>query len=153
MQYTYEFEMWRGEFGWIAKPFGLEGITQGGDVNDLCESTADLLREIVRDHIMSGRDLPPATFDNNPTHDGIRLIVSVDVAMDTIPRMSAADAARELNVSRPRISAMLESGLLDGWKEGRNTWITITSIEARKAESPKAGRPKKELTSAKVATL
>ena len=31
MQYTYEFEMWRGEFAWIAAPFDLVGITQGVD--------------------------------------------------------------------------------------------------------------------------
>ena len=48
MQYTYEFEMWRGEFAWIAAPFDLAGITQGVDVEDVCESAADLLRELAR---------------------------------------------------------------------------------------------------------
>lgn len=146
MQYTYEFEMWRGEFGWIAEPFGLDGITQGDDVNDLCESAADLLREIVRDHIMRSKPLPPAIFDNEPTRGGVRLIVSVDAAMANVPRISAAEAARKLGVSRPRVTAMLASGLLDGWKEGRNTWITLASVEARKADGRKAGRPKKPIT-------
>ena len=143
MQYTYEFEMWRGEFGWIAEPYGLPGITQGDDVDDLCESAADLLRETVRDHIMRGEPLPSATFDNEPAHGGVRLVVSVDAAMADIPRLSAAEAARELGVSRPRVTAMLGSGLLDGWKEGRNTWVTKASIEARKADARKAGRPRK----------
>lgn len=148
MQYTYEFEMWRGEFGWIAEPFGLDGITQGESIDDLSESAADLLREIVRDHIMSGHEMPAATFGNDLTHDGIRLIVSVDAAMSDIPKISAAEAARELNVSRPRVTAMLGSGLLDGWKEGRNTWVTLASVEARKADSRKAGRPKTKSVSA-----
>ena len=86
--------MWRGEFGWIAEPFGLNGITQGENVDDLCESAADLLREIVRDHIMTGQELPAATFDNDPVHGGVRLIVSVNAAMADVPRMSAADPAK-----------------------------------------------------------
>ena len=143
MQYTYEFEMWRGEFGWIAEPFGLPGITQGDDVDDLCESAADLLRETVRDYIMRGEALPPAVFDGEPRHGGVRRVVSVDAAMSDIPRMSAAEAAQELGVSRPRVTAMLGSGLLDGWKEGRNTWVTRASVEARKADDRKAGRPRK----------
>lgn len=146
MQYTYEFEMWRGEFGWIAEPFGLNGVTQGENVDDLCESAADLLREIVRDHIMTGQELPAATFDNDPVHGGVRLIVSVNAAMADVPRMSAAEAAHELGVSRPRISAMIRSGLLDGWKEGRNTWVTVASVEARKGDEHKAGRPRKTVT-------
>ena len=54
MQYTYEFEMWRGEFAWIAAPFDLVGITQGVDVEDVCESAADLLRELAREYLMRG---------------------------------------------------------------------------------------------------
>lgn len=143
MQYTYEFEMWRGEFGWIAEPYGLPGITQGDDVDDLCESAADLLRETVRDYIMRGEPLPAATFDNAPVHGGVRLVVSVDAALSDIPRLSAAEAAQALGVSRSRVTAMLSSGLLDGWKEGRNTWVTKASIDARKGDARKAGRPRK----------
>lgn len=73
MQYTYEFEMWRGEFAWIAAPFDLVGITQGVDVEDVCESAADLLRELAREYLMRGETPPKATFDHEPSHGGVRL--------------------------------------------------------------------------------
>ena len=123
MQYTYEFEMWRGEFAWIAAPFDLVGITQGVDVEDVCESAADLLRELAREYLMRGETPPKATFDHEPSHGGVRLIVSVDVTLDDIEKVSAAQAAELLGVSRSRVTAMLHSGLLEGWKDGRNTWV------------------------------
>lgn len=142
MQYTYEFEMWRGEFGWIAAPFDLAGITQGADVEEVCESAADLLRELVREHLMRGRTPPKATFDHEPTHGGVRLVVSVDAALDDIEKVSAARAAELLGVSRSRVTAMLHSGLLEGWQDGRNTWVTKASIDARLASPAPAGRPR-----------
>lgn len=102
MQYTYEFEMWRGEFAWIAAPFDLVGITQGVDVEDVCESAADLLRELAREYLMRGETPPKATFDHEPSHGGVRLIVSVDVTLDDIEKVSAAQAAELLGVSRSR---------------------------------------------------
>ncbi|MCI8366492.1 MAG: helix-turn-helix domain-containing protein [Eggerthellaceae bacterium] len=143
MQYTYEFEMWRGERQWCIAPFDFDGATQGEDVGDACESAADWLRETILDRIMAGRPLPTPGFDNQPRHDGVRVIVSVDVSLDQVGRISAAEAARELGLSRPRITAMVNSGKLDGWREGRNLWVTRASVEARKADTPKAGRPKK----------
>ena len=107
MQYTYEFEMWRGEFAWIAAPFDLVGITQGVDVEDVCESAADLLRELAREYLMRGETPPKATFDHEPSHGGVRLIVSVDVTLDDIEKVSAAQAAELLGVSRSRVTAML----------------------------------------------
>ncbi|WP_165173474.1 helix-turn-helix domain-containing protein [Adlercreutzia sp. ZJ242] len=142
MQYTYEFEMWRGEAGWCIAPFGLNGATQGEDVADACESAADWLRETVRDYVMRGQALPPASFGNAPKRGGVTVVVSVDAAMSEIPRMSAAEAAHALGVTRPRVTAMLASGLLDGWRDGRNTWVTKASVRARLADERKAGRPR-----------
>lgn len=142
MQYTYEFEMWRGEFGWIAAPFDLEGITQGASVEEVCESAADLLRELVRERLMRGQIPPKATFDHEPHRGGVRLVVSVDATLDDIEKASASQAAELLGVSRSRITAMLQSGLLEGWKDGRNTWVTKASIDARLASPAPAGRPK-----------
>ena len=142
MQYTYEFEMWRGEFGWIAAPFDLEGITQGTDVEDVCEAAADLLRETIRGYLMHGQTPPKATFDHEPTRGGVRLVVSVDAALNDIEKASASQAAELLGVSRSRVTAMLQSGLLEGWKDGRNTWVTKDSINARLTSPAPAGRPK-----------
>lgn len=143
MQYTYEFEMWRGEKEWIIAAFGIPGVTQGADVEDACDSAADLLRETVRDYLMRGERPPVPSFDNEPQHGGIRVIVSVDASLDEVDKVSASEAARMLGVSNGRVTAMIDSGLLDGWKDGRNTWVTRDSVEARLAAPRAAGRPKK----------
>ena len=142
MQYTYEFELWRGEASWCIAPFNLPGATQGDDVEDACESAADLLRETVRDYLMRGQQPPAARFGNEPAHGGVRVIVSVDASLADVERVTASQAADILGVSRPRITAMLSSGLLDGWKEGRNTYVTRASVEARLAHPQPAGRPR-----------
>lgn len=144
MQYTYEFEMWRGEGGWCIAPFGLPGATQGNDVEDACESAADLLRETIRDYIFRNEKPPAPTFDNEPEHGGVRVVVSVDASLNGVEKVSAAQAAELLGVSRSRITHMISSGLLDGWKEGRNSWVTKASVDARLAAPVKAGRPKKK---------
>ena len=143
MQYTYEFERWRGEKQWCVAPFSIGGATQGETVDDACESAADLLRETVRDYLVTGKELRVATFGNALEHNGVAVIISVDAAMEEIPRLSATEAAEKLGVTRSRITAMLASGLLDGWKDGRNTWVTLDSVQARLADNPKAGRPRK----------
>lgn len=142
MQYTYECELWRGEKEWCIAPFGIEGITQGKDVEDACESAADLLREIIRMYLLHGERPPAPSFGNDVQRNGVRVIVSVDPALDEIEKLSASEAARILGVSRSRVTAMIESGLLDAWKDGRNTWVTRASVDARLAIPRKPGRPK-----------
>ena len=141
--YTYEFEMWRGENEWCVAPLTLPGATQGVDVEDACESAADLLREIVRDYLIKGEIPPAPTFDNTLEHDGMRIVVSVDASLDDVDKVCATEAARMLNVVPSRITAMIDSGLLDGWRDGRNTWVTKSSVKERLASQRKAGRPKK----------
>lgn len=146
MQYTYEFEMWHGEKEWCIAPFGIPVITQGCDIEDACDSAADLLRETVRDYLLHGETPPKPTFNNTLQHNGIRVVVSVDASLDDIGKVSASEAARLLGVSRARITTMVSNGLLEGWREGRNSWVTTASIEARLAEPHNAGRPKKALS-------
>lgn len=143
MQYTYEFEMWRGEKDWCIAPFGIEGATQGSSVEDACESAADLLRLTIQDYLLHGETPPAASFDNDPEHGGVRVVVSVDADLGSIEKVSASKAAEMLGVSPGRITAMVDSGLLEGWKDGRNSWISKQSIDARLASPRSAGRPKK----------
>lgn len=148
MQYTYEFELWRGEKEWCIAPFGIPGATQGSDVEDACESAADLLRETIQDYLLHGKTPPAPSFDNKLEHEGVRTIVSVEADLSTIEKVSASKAAEILGVTPGRITAMVDSGLLDGWKDGRNSWITQASVDARLASPRPAGRPKKEAVSA-----
>lgn len=81
MQYTYEFEMWRGEKEWCIAPFGIPGATQGIDIKDACESAADLLRKTIRDYLMHGEKAPAPVFGNALEHDGVRVIISVNACL------------------------------------------------------------------------
>lgn len=142
MQHVYEFELFKGECQWCAVPFDLPGATQGADVSEASESAADLLREIVLDSLVSHVPLPKPTFGNKLQHEGTRLVVSVEASLANVPKLSAAQAADLLGVTRSRVSAMISSRLLDGWRDGRNTWVTRASVEARLADPRPAGRPK-----------
>ena len=93
-----------------------------------------------------GDEVPPYRKENAP--EGCeRVAVFVETDENYIvdgPVVSAAEAARKLGVSAGRITHMLDAGVLDGYRNGRRTYITETSIEARMADTPKAGRPRKK---------
>lgn len=52
-------------------------------------------------------------------------------------------AARRLSVSPGRITHMLDSGILTGYRKGRRTYVTVESIAARLTDTPRSGRPKR----------
>lgn len=144
MQFTYEFELRRGEQQWIIEAFDLPGcITQGEDVSDACNSAADLLREMAWEALLKGEELPGGAFGHEPSCGGVLVVISVEATLSSLPKVSASEAARILGVGRSRITAMLASGLLDGWRDGRNTWVTLDSVIARKEDPRMAGRPRK----------
>ena len=149
MQYTHEFELRRGENQWIIEALDLPGcITQGENVADACDSAANLLREMAWAKLLKGEELTNGTFGHTPQNGGVLVVVSVEATLDSIQKVSASEAARMLEVGRSRITAMLKSGLLEGWRDGRNTWITLDSINARKKDRRMAGRPKKAAATA-----
>lgn len=45
--------------------------------------------------------------------------------------MSAIQAADALGVSQARVSQMLKSGILHGYKTGRDSWVYVASVEER----------------------
>lgn len=59
--------------------------------------------------------------------------------------VSAAEAARRLGLSAGRVSHMINAGILDGYRQGRRTWVSVKSIEERLREPVKAGRPRQVL--------
>ena len=56
--------------------------------------------------------------------------------------ISAAEAARRLSLSAGRVSHMINAGILDGYRQGRRTWVSEKSVEARLQETVRAGRPR-----------
>lgn len=143
MLHVYEFEVFEDE-GWVlAFPYDLEGGTQGKTLREAAEMAAEWLQGEMEHRIMKQLPPPEPTFGNAPQHGGENMIVAVSVDLDAIPTVTASEAARMLNVSRPRISQMLKTGKLEGYTKGHATFVTTASIEARLNDKPRPGRPKK----------
>lgn len=81
-------------------------------------------------------------FGHEPRHGGKIVAVAVSRELGDIPAVTAADAARMLDVSLARVSQLLNAGLLDSWKDGTKRMMSKASIEARLADTPRVGRPK-----------
>lgn len=47
-----------------------------------------------------------------------------------------------LGVSAARVTHMLDSGILQGYRRGRRTYVTVDSIERRIESNPGSGRPR-----------
>lgn len=139
-----EFELFKDEDMYVALPFGFPGATQGYDLQEASEMAYSLLKESGEFMLVLGQELPTPPLGNTPQHGGRILLVGAEISLDNVERVTASEAARILGVSRPRISQMLKNNKLAGWREGRDTYITMDSIRVRLEERPKAGRPKKE---------
>lgn len=65
---------------------------------------------------------------------GVTKTVCVDADLSRVPSVSATEAAERLGVSRPRVTQMVESGRLMGWRDGRNARVSLDSLNARLAK-------------------
>lgn len=140
---AYEFEIIKDRGFYVALPYDLEGATQGEDWDDLCIMITDWLRINLEHFDMHGIEAPKPTYGNKPRYGGKNMLVLVSAGRETVPKMSAKEAAEKLGISPSRVSQLVNGNLLDGWREGRNVWVTIGSVEARLEEHPHAGRPRK----------
>ncbi len=145
MRYIYEFEMFKGEEGYIIEPLDFEGATQGTDLKDAYESTFDWLSMTLEDYVIRGETPPLPTYNNEPKHDGYIFVIGVDAGIETINRVSASEASRMLGVSPARIAQLARTDKLDTFKDGGTMWVTVDSINQRIAEAPTAGRPKQSV--------
>lgn len=146
MMHVYEFEIFPSEKSsmLVVLPFDLAGGTQGKDFAEACEMAADWLQTEMEHRAMHDLPFPEATFGNEPKHPGGQVVImAVNAGTDTVKKMSASDAARKLGVTPGRVTQMVKANKLEGFKEGHKMWITEDSVNARLAEAPKAGRPKK----------
>ncbi len=148
MLHVYEFEVFEGDSGMmLAFPYDMEGGTQGEDLKDVCEAAADWLQMEIEHRSIHDLPFPEATFGNKPKHPGGKtIIVAVNADKGTVRRMTAAEAARRLGVTRGRVSQMVDAGLLDILELDGRKWVTEDSVNARLDDAPKAGRPKKAVT-------
>lgn len=59
--------------------------------------------------------------------------------------MTAAEAARALGVSSARVAQLINSGLLDSWKDGTKRMVSKASVDARIEYAPRSGRPRQAI--------
>lgn len=130
-RYTYEFEAYQAERYWIVIPHGLEGATQGVDLEDACDMAADWLRIKAEDAAIYGYEMPEPVLGAPLEHGGERIVVSVVAGRDTIKAVSDKRAAKILGVTKKRIAKMRKRALLEGWDENGKTYITLESVIAR----------------------
>lgn len=140
---VYEFEVFQDEGCFVAIPYDLEGATQGEDFADLCLMVADWLKVHLESWEVTGTEPPEPTFGNKPRHGGTNMVFGVSAGLETIEKVTASEAARMLGVTQGRVSQMVWDARLRGWREGRNTYVSLDSVRARLAERPRAGRPRK----------
>ena len=143
MLHVYEFEIFEEDGWFLAFPYDFEGATQGETFKDACEMAADWLQTEIEHREIHGIPLPEATFGNEPENGGKVVIVAVSADKSTVPRVTLAEAARRLGVSRARVTQMVSSGQLESFELDGRTWVTEGSVSARLEERPSAGRPRK----------
>ena len=150
--YVYEMEFFPiASGGFVVYPCdeALGGATSGDDFADAVEYAADWLRMTLEGYLMRGDSVPKAEFGHIPQQPGGRIVVlAVEASLDLIPAVTAAEAARMLGVSTARVAQMCSARRLESWKEGSRRMVTLDSINARLAECPQAGRPRKDATGA-----
>ena len=135
MVYVWEFEFFPDESGngvnaFPCGDFGY-GATCGDDLADVVEYAVDFLGCAVEDHLINGVELPAWEFGHKPEHGGQVIAIAVERTLEDIPSMTAADAARDLGVSRARVAQLCKAGLLESWTSGTNRMITRASVNAR----------------------
>ena len=143
MIYIREFEFYESDGCMLACPCDMEGGTFGDSLEDAVQSAADWLRETITDSLVRDEAASGGKLGHAPRFGGRVIAVAVDCDLSRVDAVTAADAARMLGVSTARIAQMCESGRLTSWKQGTRRMVMRSSVEARMAEAPKAGRPRK----------
>lgn len=130
---------------WVDVPALPGCVTEGADFREAVVMAADAMKTYVAALLLKGEAVPP--YEPSACPEGCHFS---DVYFETdetyvVPgaRVSAAEAARMLGVSAGRVTHMLESGILEGYRVGRSTYVTMASVERRLADGAHPGRPRK----------
>lgn len=113
--------------------------TSGPSFEEALDTLAAILEEYLAATLAVGDEPPPPRYDHR-VYDGffsVLLSVHVDDGAEE-QVVTAAEAARMLGVSRPRVSALLQKGILTGYREGRNMLVHVQSIYNRLRYYPRA---------------
>lgn len=123
-------------------------MTFGDDLYDAAYMAQDLLALHIRGMLEDGDGLPKPTMGHDVPEGGYAVGIAVDVSIDDpeLEYMSVREAADILDVSNPRVYAMLRDGVLAGKKVGGAQLVSTQSVRDRFNSPRSAGRPRKAAT-------
>ena len=147
-RFVYEAEFTRNELGGydVFYPDIPDAFTFGKNLNQSIGRAASVLQLILAEMIDDDKPIPLPIFRGH-SEDVFRVAVSVEVTPKFIEQskcMTVTEAAKELGVTKGRITHMLDAGVLKPVLLGSKRVVTIASVSECKARSRKAGRPKNE---------
>jgi len=147
-RFIYEAELEKNETGGYSVTFpDVDGaFTFGDGLESSVDKAAEVLQLVIAGLLDEGEPLPKPRFRGH-SDNAFRVAVSVEVSPEIIERvkcMTVTEAAKELRVTKGRICQMLDAGILQAVPFGNERLVTIASINARKANPGKTGRPSKE---------
>lgn len=120
-------------------------MTFGDDLYDAAYMAQDLLSLYISEKLKSGEVLPDPRMDHDVPNGSMGLGIAVDASKHDLELeyMSVREAAEMLDVSNPRIYAMLRDGVLEGRKVGGAQLVNTQSVKDRFNQPRSAGRPRK----------
>ncbi len=125
-------------------------FTCGDDYMETVAMAADAAKTYVASLLLHGEPIPEPGQNETPAGcEGIFVFFEADASYIVEgPVISAAQAARELGVSPARVTHMIDAGILQGYRRGRRTYVSTRSVEDRRQNTRKAGRPRKDAAQA-----
>jgi predicted RNase H-like HicB family nuclease len=149
MRYLYEAFIVKDEDGYTLDAPDLPGcFTWGDTIEDVARKAPDAIETHLGAYLAKGDEVPAASFGHVVPDDGIIVMVSVEASAASVgaPCLMASTVAERLSVTPARVSHLLRDGLLEGYRAGRETMVTVASLERYEATPRKAGRPRKTVT-------
>ncbi|MCL1796956.1 MAG: type II toxin-antitoxin system HicB family antitoxin [Eggerthellaceae bacterium] len=151
--FIYEATITRNEEGYFATVDDIGGVYADGDTfNEAIEGIVETLQLVLAEYLDTGMTLPKPSFQPSDT-DSMRVAIAVEVSPEFIARskcLTPTEAARELGLSKGRISQLLNCGKLQAIPFGNERLVTLASIHVYKKTSRKAGRPRKSEARAEI---
>lgn len=117
-------------FAWVPD---LSVCTGGGDTYAEClESICNGLETHIESLIAYGMSVPAPTFGHEVSSNEERVVMTFYVDTDVVDGyVSAVEAAKELGVSKSRVSHLIRDGKLKAYRQGRSTFVTRESLDER----------------------
>ena len=146
MRFIYEAIVTKDEDSYSLEVPDLPGcLTWGDTIEEVVRKAPDALESNVGSYIAAGEDVPVAVFGHEPAVGEMLVVVSFEATAASVgvPCIMAGTAAERLGVTPARVSHLIRAGILEGCRSGRETMVTVASVERYQAMPRKAGRPKR----------